>query len=132
MMCVFFFFKQKMAYEMRISDWSSDVCSSDLDDLARDMQAVARRLLICGMHVHVGLDDDELRMDLMQQVAYFLPHFLALSTSSPFWRGEVTGLKCNLLSVFQERPPTGLPATLDRSRQSQPPPYTLAPPGAQN
>src|SRR3546814_4175135 len=63
------------------------------DDLARDMQAVARRLLICGMHVHVGLDDDELRMDLMQQVAYFLPHLLALSTSSPFWRGEVTGLK---------------------------------------
>ncbi|HEY9549512.1 MAG TPA: carboxylate-amine ligase [Kiloniellaceae bacterium] len=83
------------------------------DDLARDMQAVARRLLICGMHVHVGLDDDELRMDLMQQVAYFLPHLLALSTSSPFWRGEVTGLKCYRLSVFQELPRTGLPETFD-------------------
>jgi carboxylate-amine ligase len=51
--------------------------------LARDMQAVARRLLICGMHVHVGLDDDALRIDLMGQAAYFLPHLLALSTSSP-------------------------------------------------
>src|SRR3546814_630687 len=108
---------------MRISDWSSDVCSSDLtqkhtrkeryDDLARDMQTVARRLLICGMHVHVGLDDDELRMDLMQQIAYFLPHLLALSTSSPFWRGEVTGLKCYRLSVFQELPRTGLPESFD-------------------
>lgn len=83
------------------------------DDLARDMQAVARRLLICGMHVHVGLDDDELRMDLMQQIAYFLPHLLALSTSSPFWRGEVTGLKCYRLSVFQELPRTGLPESFD-------------------
>ncbi|MGE5767506.1 MAG: carboxylate-amine ligase [Bacteroidota bacterium] len=83
------------------------------DDLARDMQTVARRLLICGMHVHVGLDDDELRMDLMQQIAYFLPHLLALSTSSPFWRGEVTGLKCYRLSVFHELPRTGLPQAFD-------------------
>ncbi|MCB2099459.1 MAG: YbdK family carboxylate-amine ligase, partial [Rhodobacterales bacterium] len=55
--------------------------------LAHDMQAVARRLLICGMHVHVGIEDDELRIDLLNQVPYFLPHLLALSTSSPFWRG---------------------------------------------
>jgi carboxylate-amine ligase len=52
--------------------------------LARDMQAVARRLVICGMHVHVGLEDDELRMDMLNQVTYFMPHLLALSTSSPF------------------------------------------------
>ena len=83
------------------------------DDLARDMQAVVRRLVICGMHVHVGLDDDDLRIDLMQQVSYFLPHLLALSTSSPFWRGEVTGLKCYRLSVFDEMPRTGLPETFD-------------------
>ncbi|MEE9210942.1 MAG: glutamate-cysteine ligase family protein, partial [Kiloniellales bacterium] len=51
--------------------------------LAKDMQAVPRRLLICGMHVHVGLGDDELRIDLLGQVSYFLPHLLALSTSSP-------------------------------------------------
>src|SRR3546814_1668440 len=65
------------------------------------------------MNGHVGLDDDELRMDLMQQIAYCLPHLLALSTSSPFWRGEVTGLKCYRLSVFQELPRTGLPESFD-------------------
>ncbi len=81
--------------------------------LANDMQAVARRLLICGMHVHVGLDDDELRIDLMNQASYFLPHILALSTSSPFWRGEDTGLKSYRLSVFDELPRTGLPERFD-------------------
>lgn len=77
--------------------------------LASDLQAVARRLLICGMHVHVGIDDDELRIDLLSQVAYFLPHLVALSTSSPFWRGEDTGLKSYRISVFDELPRTGLP-----------------------
>jgi carboxylate-amine ligase len=81
--------------------------------LARDMQAVVRRLLICGMHVHVGLDDDELRIDLMQQICYFLPHLLVLSTSSPFWRGENTGLKSYRLAVFDELPRTGLPESFD-------------------
>jgi len=81
--------------------------------LARDMQAVARRLLICGMHVHVGIDDDELRIDLMNQVAYFLPHLLSLSTSSPFWRGEDSGLKSYRLSVFDELPRTGLPSRFE-------------------
>lgn len=81
--------------------------------LARDMQAVARRLLICGMHVHVGLDDDELRIDLMGQVAYFLPHLLTLSTSSPFWEGEDTGLRSYRLSVFDGLPRTGLPARFE-------------------
>lgn len=81
--------------------------------LARDMQAVARRLLICGMHVHVGVDDDELRIDLMNQVSYFLPHLLALSTSSPFWLGEDSGLKSYRLSVFDELPRTGLPSRFE-------------------
>ena len=77
--------------------------------LARDMQAVARRLLICGMHVHVGIDDDELHIDLLNQVSYFLPHLLALSTSSPFLLGENTDLKSYRLSVFDELPRSGLP-----------------------
>ncbi|NQU57377.1 MAG: carboxylate-amine ligase, partial [Rhodospirillales bacterium] len=81
--------------------------------LAQDMQAVARRLLICGMHVHVGLDDDEMRIDLMNQASYFLPHILALSTSSPFWQGTDTGLKSYRLSVFDELPRTGLPERFD-------------------
>ncbi len=77
--------------------------------LARDMQTLARRLLISGMHVHVGIDDNDLRIDIMNQVGYFLPHLLALSTSSPFWRGDNTGLKSYRLSVFDELPRTGLP-----------------------
>ena len=81
--------------------------------IARDMQAVVRRLLICGMHVHVGLDDDELRIDLLGQVSYFLPHLLALSTSSPFWRGDETGLKSYRIAVFDELPRSGLPENFD-------------------
>ena len=77
--------------------------------LAREMQATARRMLICGMHVHVGIEDDELRIDLMSQLAYFLPHLLALSCSSPFWEGEQTGLKSFRLTVFSALPRTGLP-----------------------
>jgi len=61
------------------------------------------------MHVHVGIDDDELRIDLMNQARYFLPHLLMLSTSSPFWQGEDTGLKSYRLAVFHELPRTGLP-----------------------
>lgn len=81
--------------------------------LARDMQALARRLVICAMHVHVAVEDDDLRMDLMGQAAYFLPHLLALSTSSPFWRGESTGLKSYRLAVFDELPRTGLPESFE-------------------
>ncbi len=81
--------------------------------LARDMQAPARRLIICGMHVHVGLDDPQLRIDLLGQIAYFLPHLLALSTSSPFWRGNDTGLKSYRIAVFNEMPRTGLPESFD-------------------
>jgi carboxylate-amine ligase len=81
--------------------------------LAKDYQAVARRLLIGGMHVHVGIEDPDLRIDLMSQAAYFLPHLLALSTSSPFWRGLDTGLKSYRISVFNELPRTGLPGRFD-------------------
>jgi carboxylate-amine ligase len=77
--------------------------------LAEDLQAVVSRLLISGMHVHVGLDDDESRIDLMGQVTYILPHLLALSTSSPFWAGHETGLKSYRLAVWDEMPRTGLP-----------------------
>ena len=77
--------------------------------LTNEMQAAARRLLVCGMHVHVGVDNPELRIDLMNQMTYFLPHLLALSTSSPFWEGENTGLKSYRLTVFDALPRTGLP-----------------------
>ncbi len=83
------------------------------NELAEDMQALARRLVICGMHVHVGIDDEDLRIDLMNQVCYFLPHLLALSTSSPFWRGEDSGLMSYRLSVFDGLPRSGLPDKFD-------------------
>jgi carboxylate-amine ligase len=77
--------------------------------LANDLQVVVRRLVICGMHVHVGIDDPDLRIDLMNQVSYFLPHLLALSTSSPFWHSVDTGLKSYRMSVFYSLPRTGPP-----------------------
>ncbi|AWK86619.1 carboxylate-amine ligase [Azospirillum thermophilum] len=77
--------------------------------LARDLGAPARRLMICGMHVHIGIEDDDLRIDLMNQVRYFLPHLLALSTSSPFWRGRDMERKSYRLSVWHELPRTGMP-----------------------
>jgi glutamate---cysteine ligase / carboxylate-amine ligase len=77
--------------------------------LEADLQGVGRRLAICGLHVHIGVPDDELRIDLLGQASYFLPHLLALSTSSPFWRGENTGLKSYRIAVFDEMPRTGTP-----------------------
>lgn len=77
--------------------------------LARDLQQVGRRLVICGMHVHVTIEDEDLRIDLLGQAPYFLPHLLALSTSSPFWEGTQTGLKSYRLAVFDELPRTGIP-----------------------
>lgn len=83
------------------------------NDLDKALGGVVRRMLICGMHVHVGLNDDALRADLMGQMAYFLPHLLALSTSSPFWQGEDTGLASYRISVFDNLPRTGLPPQFD-------------------
>jgi carboxylate-amine ligase len=79
------------------------------ESLTLEMQAAARRLLICGMHVHVGIEDNELRIDLMNQMSYFLPHLLAMSCSSPFWEGQNTGLKSYRLTVFDALPRTGIP-----------------------
>jgi carboxylate-amine ligase len=77
--------------------------------LTAELQGAARRLVICGMHVHVGINDDALRIDLMNQMTYFLPHLLALSCSSPYWDGRDTGLKSYRLTIFDALPRTGLP-----------------------
>ncbi|MEL6952133.1 MAG: carboxylate-amine ligase [Pseudomonadota bacterium] len=87
--------------------------------LARDLGGVAERLLICGCHVHVGIEDEDLRVDLMGQLSYFLPHLLALSTSSPFWQGRDTGLASYRLSVFDNLPRTGLPPLLSSGAEYQ-------------
>ncbi|MEO0862348.1 MAG: carboxylate-amine ligase [Pseudomonadota bacterium] len=97
------------------SDWK-DQTPTDKDrcrDLERSLKGVARRMLICGMHVHVGIEDKDTRIDLANQFSYFLPHLLALSGSSPFWQGEDTGLASYRLTVFDNLPRTGLPPRLD-------------------
>ncbi|MFY0691564.1 MAG: carboxylate-amine ligase [Paracoccaceae bacterium] len=83
------------------------------NDLRRALAGVARRMLISGMHVHVGISDPDMRIDLMNQLVYFLPHLLALSTSSPYWQGEDTGLSSYRLTVFDNLPRTGLPPRLN-------------------
>ncbi|WP_421725528.1 carboxylate-amine ligase [Bauldia sp.] len=93
------------------ADWSTqrNTDKERYNEIARDLQVVARRLLISGMHVHVGIENEPLRFDIFNQLPYFLPHMLALSTSSPFWRGDNTGLHSYRLAVWNEVPRTGLP-----------------------
>ncbi len=79
------------------------------NQLRRDLADVGDRMLICGMHVHVGIPDDEARIDLMNQASYFLPHLLALSASSPFWQGRDTGLASYRIGIFDNLPRSGLP-----------------------
>ena len=79
------------------------------DELERALAGVARRMLISGMHIHVGVDDRDLRVDLMNQMAYFLPHLLGLSANSPFWQGRDTGLASYRVAVFDNMPRTGPP-----------------------
>ncbi len=84
-------------------------------ELLDDMQGVARRLLIFGMHVHVGFghktnpENKDLMIEIMNQARYFIPHLLALSTSSPFWHGRKTGLKSYRSVIFESLPRTGIP-----------------------
>jgi len=79
--------------------------------VVEDMQTVARSNLIFGLHVHVGIEDRETSIHLMNQMRYFLPHLLALSTNSPFWLGMNTGLKSYRCKVFDKFPRTNIPDT---------------------
>ncbi len=84
-------------------------------ELIEDMQGVARTLLIFGMHIHVGFghhtrpEMKDLMIEIMNQARYFIPHILALSTSSPFWHGRNTGLKSYRSVIFEMMPRTGIP-----------------------
>lgn len=79
------------------------------DAIADDMQMLARRDVVCGMHVHVEVPHPERRVDLMNRLLPYTPTLLALSASSPFWQGQQTGLNAYRLSVWGEMPRTGLP-----------------------
>jgi len=97
------------------SSWTTQEVSAGerYTKLQDDLGQVARRLLIFGMHVHIGIDDRELMMDVMNQSMYFMPHILALSTSSPFWQGRDTGLKSYRSVVCENLPRAGLPPMFD-------------------
>jgi len=77
--------------------------------LEEELQDVIRELLIFGLHVHVGIPDREARIEVMNEARYFLPHLLAISTSSPFWLTRNTGLKSYRQIVWQRFPRTGIP-----------------------
>jgi glutamate---cysteine ligase / carboxylate-amine ligase len=77
--------------------------------IADDFQALGRRMLICGLHVHIGIDKPDDRIALMNDLRPYLPMFLALSGSSPFWGGEITGLKSYRTAINDATPRKGIP-----------------------
>lgn len=97
------------------SKWEEQLANQGerYDDLKEYMQEVARQMLIFGMHVHVGFGTTppqlDLLVDIQNQLRYFLPHLLALTTSSPFWHGHPTGLKSYRSIIFEDLPRTGIP-----------------------
>ena len=97
------------------SRWEDQIISPGVryDNIVEELQQLARSLLIFGLHVHVGVPDRSVMIDLMNEVRYFLPHLLALSTSSPFWMGRDTGLKSYRTTIFRRFPRTGVPDHFD-------------------
>ncbi|HSC27195.1 MAG TPA: carboxylate-amine ligase [Vicinamibacterales bacterium] len=97
------------------SHWENQALSPGVryDSLVEELQQLARSLLIFGLHVHVGVPDRTTMIEVMNEVRYFLPHLLALSTSSPFWMGRDTGLKSYRTTVFRRFPRTGVPDRYD-------------------
>jgi carboxylate-amine ligase len=98
-----------------ISDWKTQEITAHerYDKIVEDLQDVARANLVFGLHVHVGLKDKNVAMALANQVRYFLPHVLAITTSSPFWLGRNTGLKSVRCEIFKRFPRTGIPGTFE-------------------
>ena len=95
------------------SDWREQDIYPDerYRQVVEDMQMVARANLIFGLHVHIGIDDRETLIHMMNQLRYFLPHLLALSANSPFWIGMNTGFKSYRCKVFDRFPRTNIPDT---------------------
>jgi len=98
-----------------ISRWQDQKIFDDerYEVLVQELQSVARSLLIFGLHVHVGMADRERGIHIMNAARYFLPHVLALTTSSPFWMGLNTGLKSYRSEVFKQFPRTDIPDHFD-------------------
>ncbi len=97
------------------SHWSDQTVSPNprYERLIQEMQWMARRLQIFGIHVHVGIRSPEKAVSIANAMAGYIPHFLALSASSPFWEGHDTGLASSRSKVFEGLPTAGLPAPID-------------------
>jgi glutamate---cysteine ligase / carboxylate-amine ligase len=93
------------------ADWKVQEIYPDdrYKNIVEDMQLVARANLIFGLHVHIGIEDRETAIHMMNHARYFVPHILALSTNSPFWLGMNTGLKSYRCKVFDKFPRTNIP-----------------------
>ncbi len=98
-----------------ISRWQDQKIFDDerYELLVQELQTVARSLLIFGLHVHVGIPDRDRQIHIMNASRYFLPHILALTTSSPFWMGHNTGLKSYRSEVFKQFPRSDIPDHFD-------------------
>ena len=95
------------------SDWKSQEIYPDerYARVVEDMQLIARANLVFGLHVHIGIEDRNTAIHIMNSMRYFLPHILALSSNSPFWMGMNTGFKSYRVKVFERFPRTGIPDT---------------------
>lgn len=98
-----------------LMDWREQVQvrNERYDRLVRDLGGIVSRYLICGLHVHLGVPDPDLRISVLQALRPFLPFFLACSTSSPYWEGDDMGVKSYRLSVAHSLPRTGIPDNFD-------------------
>lgn len=97
------------------SKWQDQPITDDprYHNIVNELQDAARSNLIFGMHCHVGIENREIGLQIMNQATYFLPHIFALSTNSPFWEGRQTGYKSYRTKVFDKFPRTGLPEYFD-------------------
>ena len=93
------------------ADWGRSQQSEGerYDAVMDDLQMIGQRNMLCGLHVHVELPDPDDRVDVMTRMLPYLPLFIALATSSPFWRSRPTGLKGYRLAAYDELPRTGVP-----------------------
>jgi carboxylate-amine ligase len=93
------------------ANWRESVASasSRYNALTHELQILGRRNMVCGLHVHVEVPDLDSRVDVMNRIVPYIPLIVALSTSSPFWNGQDTGLKGYRLTAYDELPRTGIP-----------------------
>ncbi len=103
------------------SDWKLQEIYPDerYARVVEDMQLIARANLVFGLHVHIGIEDRNTAIHIMNSMRYFLPHILALSTNSPFWMGMNSGFKSYRCKVFERFPARRFPTSLPTGRNTR-------------